>query len=71
MSPLTEVNKEALAELFQKDPFLLTKDDIKVICQELRKARERWMKDDFVKTSEKKTKVTMSAKEMEDLLNSI
>lgn len=68
-SPLTEVPKDSLAELFQKDPLTLTKADIGIICDELRKQRDKWQKDEVIKANKPaKAKVTMSAKEMDDLL---
>ena len=70
-SPLNEVDKDSLAELFAKDPLELTQSDVTRICVELRAQRAKWQQDDRAKSSGKgKTaKVALSKAEMDDLLN--
>lgn len=69
-SPLKEVEKESLAELFARDPLQLTKTDVESICKELRARRSQWQQDEQ-RTRNKDKKVALSQSEMDELLNSI
>lgn len=70
-SPLNEVDKNSLAELFAMDPLKLSKEDVEKICVKLREKRKEWA------LSEAKTKHKAEAKknlpqiDMDDILNGL
>ena len=67
-SPLTEVNKNSLADLFAKDPCKLTKEDVTEICRELRAKRNQWATED---AKPKRKKESINQGDMNDLLNNL
>lgn len=69
-SPLTEVEKESLSDLFAKDPLKLDRKDIDRICAELRAQRAKWASEDHEKPK-KKEKATLTEGQMNDLLDGI
>ena len=74
-SPLMEVPKDSLSELFARDPLSLTKADITTIVAELRAQRAKWVQADAIKQTkpkaEKKAKPSLDPSlqaDIEDLL---
>lgn len=71
-SPLNEVEQDSLAEVFARDPFQLSQQDIQKICTELRAQRQRWQSEDSTKSKGGRApKVTLSSAEMDSILDSI
>lgn len=71
-SPLNEVEKNSLAELFARDPEKLTKEDLGAICVELRAQRAKWQVEDTNKQRGVKTpKATLSQAEMDSILDNL
>ena len=71
-SPLKEVEKGSLAELFQRDPLKLSSNDVQRICQELRSKRSQWALDEAKNRVKKEAKKeSLSQIDMDDLLNSL
>ena len=75
-SPLMEVGKESLSELFQRDPLDLSEQDLKKIVETLRGQRKLWQQtQDAPKAPRAKrdvgTKPSLSSAEMDALLDGI
>lgn len=74
------MNPESLTALFNKDPMELTKADLDTIVSELRTQRKNWAADEAAKaanggrkprTVKASGKPSLSASEMDDLLDGI
>lgn len=74
-SPLQEVEKESLAELFARDPESLSDSDLERIVSELRTKRSLWLQTEEAgkrKKAEPKAKPkTLSKEELNSLLDEL
>lgn len=75
-SPLLEVEKESLSELFQRDPLELSEQDLRKIVETLRGQRKLWLQAEATPKAPRgkkaaSTKPSLSAAELDDLLDGI
>ena len=71
-SPLTEVPKESLAELFKRDPLKLSDQDVERICVELRKQRAQWAVEEVAKAAKpKKAKAAALPADLSSILDEL
>lgn len=76
VSPLEEVEKESLSELFNRDPEKLSDQDLLKIVTALRSQRKQWQLTEAAKTprgskAKASAKPSLSASELDALLDGI